>query len=262
MPEGDTVYATARRLSEALGGAILVKGELRHPRLATADLAGRTLRQAVSVGKHLFLRFDNDHSLHCHLGMDGSWRVYNRRPPINHKVRAVLATADRYALGTSLLELALIPTADEKRLVSHLGPDLLAPDWSDTHHTEAVRRLTAAPDRALGEALLDQRLLAGLGNVYKAEVCFLLGVSPWTPVSSVDPDEVVTLSRKLLLHNAARGIRNTTGDPRRGRELWVYGRQRTGCLRCGGRVLVAGQGPAPRERVAYYCPHCQPGPHP
>ena len=263
MPEGDTVYATARRLTEALGGATLVKGELRHPRLATADLAGRTFLRAVSVGKHLFLRFDDDElSLHCHLGMDGSWRVYHRRPPINHRVRAVLATPDRYALGTSLLEMALLRTPDEKRLISHLGPDLLAPDWSDTHHVEAVRRLTTDPNRTVGEALLDQRLMAGVGNVYKAEVCFLLGVSPWTPVSEVDAEKVVSLSRDLLSRNALRPVRNTTGDPRRGRETWVYGRTRFGCLRCGGRIGVADQGSGTRERVTYFCPACQPGPHP
>lgn len=262
MPEGDTVYATARRLTEALGGATLVKGELRHPRLSTVDLAGRDFVRAVSVGKHLFLRFGGEVSLHCHLGMDGSWRVYDRRPPIGHRVRAVLATRQRYAIGTSLLEMALVRTAEEKRLTAHLGPDLLAPDWSDTHHAEAVRRLTADPDRPLGEALLDQRLMAGVGNVYKAELCFLLGTSPWSPVSAVDPDEAVTTARTLLLRNALRPVRNTTGDPRRGRETWVYGRQRTGCLRCGGRVIVANQGTATRERVTYHCPHCQPGPAP
>jgi endonuclease VIII len=262
MPEGDTVYATAHRLTEALGGATLTKGELRHPRLATADLTGRTFTRAASVGKHLFLRFDDELSLHCHLGMDGSWRVYDRRPPINHRVRAVLATAEKYALGQSLLEMALVRTPDEKRLVSHLGPDLLAPDWSDTHHAEAVRRLTADPNRELGDALLDQRLLAGVGNVYKSELCFLLGVSPWTPVSAVDVEKAVSLSRQLLVRNALRPTRNTTGDPRRGRETWVYGRQRTGCLRCGGRVRVANQGAAARERVTYHCPHCQPGAHP
>jgi endonuclease-8 len=261
VPEGDTVYQTARRLTQALGGASLRRADLRHPRLATVDLAGRVFDEARSVGKHLFLRF-GDVSLHCHLGMDGSWRVYRRRPPISHRVRAVLATPDRYALGESLVELALVPTAEEKRLVGHLGPDLLDPDWSDTHHAEAVRRLTADPERALGEALLDQRLMAGIGNVYKAELCFLLGVSPWSPVSAVDPDEAVTTARKLLLRNALRPVRTTTGDPRRGRETWVYGRQRTGCLRCGGRVVVTSQGAAPRERVTYFCPTCQPGPHP
>lgn len=262
MPEGDTVYATAHRLTEALGGGTLIKGELRHPRLATADLAGRTFLRAASVGKHLFLRFDDELSLHCHLGMDGSWRVYNRRPPIGHRVRAVLATAEKYALGTSLVEMALVRTPDERRLVSHLGPDLLAADWSADHHAEAVRRLTADPERQLGEALLDQRVMAGIGNVYKAELCFLLGVSPWSPVSAADPDKAATTARELLLRNALRPVRNTTGNPRRGQETWVYGRQRTGCLRCGGRVVVANQGAATRERVTYYCPSCQPGPRP
>ncbi|OLF16278.1 DNA-formamidopyrimidine glycosylase family protein [Actinophytocola xanthii] len=262
MPEGDTVYATAQRLASALGGAVLRRAELRHPRLATADLTGRVFEGARPVGKHLFLRFGGDISLHCHLGMDGSWRIHTRRPPISHRTRAVLATSDKYALGNLLLEMALVRTPEEHRLVDHLGPDLLDPDWSDEHHARAVRGLTADPERELGDALLDQRLMAGVGNVFKVEMCFLLGVSPWVPVSAVDPDRTVDLARRLLLRNALRPVRNTTGDPRRGRETWVYGRQREGCLRCGGRVRKADQGPRARERITYYCPHCQPGPAP
>jgi endonuclease-8 len=256
MPEGDTVYATAHRLTEAFGGVTLVHVDLRHPRLSTVDLAGRVFVRAVSVGKHLFLRFDNDVSFHCHLGMDGSWRLYARRPPINHRTRAILEAADKFAVGQSLVEMALVATRDEKKLVAKLGPDLLDADWTDEHLNEAVRRLTAVPDRELGAALLDQAVMAGIGNVYKAELCFLLGVSPWSPVSAVDPDKTVALARKLLVRNALRPARNTTGDPRRGRELWVYGGERRGCLRCGGRVHVAKQ----NTRVSYYCPHCQPGP--
>lgn len=255
MPEGDTVYATAKRLTEALGGVTLVRGELRHPRLSTVDFAGRVLVRAVSVGKHLFIRFADDVSFHCHLGMDGSWRVYSRRPPLNHRTRAIFEGPQRIAVGQSLVEMALLSTSDEKKLVAHLGPDLLAPDWSDAHLTEAVRRLTAEPEREIGAALLDQKVLAGLGNIYKAELCFLLGVSPWSPVSSADPGKTVELARKLLLRNALSPVRNTTGDPRRGRDLWVYGAERRGCLRCGGRIVVARQ----ETRVAYYCPHCQPG---
>lgn len=264
MPEGDTIYAAARRLTEALGGVTLVRGELRHPRLSTVDLKGRVLERAVSVGKHLFLRFDRELSLHCHLGMDGSWKIYDqsRRAPVSHRTRAILGTPGRVALGQSLLEMALVSTSDEKRLVGHLGPDLLDPQWSDEHLAEAVRRLTAHPDRELGVALLDQTVMAGAGNVYKAELCFLLGVSPWSPVSAVDPVETVTLARKLLLRNRLTPTRNTTGDPRRGREVWVYGRERRGCLRCGGPVIVARQGTGLRERISHYCPHCQPGPGP
>lgn len=262
MPEGDTVHRTALRLTRELGGATLRRAELRHPRLATADLTGRVFDRARSVGKHLFLRFGGELSLHCHLGMDGSWGFYDpkRRAPVGHWTRVLLQTDDRLALGQKLLELALVRTPGETGLVKHLGPDLLDPDWSDEHAAEAVRRLTTEPGRELGLALLDQAVMAGIGNVYKAEVCFLLGVSPWTPVSEVDPAEVVALSRRLLLHNAVRGSRVTTGDPRRGREVWVYGRERSGCLRCGGRVLVGVQGTGTRERVAHYCPRCQPGP--
>jgi endonuclease-8 len=254
MPEGDTVYATARRLTEALAGTPLIRGELRHPRLSTMDLRGCTLRQAKSVGKHLLLRFDSEVTFHCHLGMDGSWRVYAARAPVNHRTRAILQTPQKIALGQSLVEMALLSTRDEKKLVGHLGPDLLDPAWSDKTTVEAVQRLTATPARELGAALLDQRVMAGIGNVYKAELCFLLGVSPWSPVQAVDPDKTVGLARKLLVRNAMRPNRNTTGDPRRGRELWVYGRRE--CLRCGGRVHVSRQD----TRVTYHCPHCQPGP--
>jgi endonuclease-8 len=264
VPEGDTVYQTALRLTEALGGATLRRAELRHPRLSTVDLVGRAVDRVRSVGKHLFVRFDNGVSLHNHLGMDGSWRLFDpgRRAPVGHWTRVLLATDGRLALGQNLKELALVRTAEEGRLVDHLGPDLLDPDWSADHAATALARLTSEPGRELGLALLDQSVMAGVGNVYKAEVCFLLGVSPWTPVSAVDPENVVAAARELLLRNALRPVRNTTGDSRRGRETWVYGRQRTGCLRCGGRVIVANQGAAPRERVAYFCPNCQPGPHP
>ena len=214
------------------------------------------LDRAVSVGKHLFLRFDRDLSLHCHLRLDGSWRFYSRRPPIDHRVRAVFATRDHWALGILLHDMALLSTSDEHTLVGHLGPDLLDPAWTDESTAAAVRRFTADPDRPLGETLLDQTVMAGVGNVYKSELCFLLGVSPWSPVSAVDADKAVRMARKLLRHNALRAIRNTTGDTRRGRELWVYGREGRGCRRCGEQVLAADRG----DRVTYYCPRCQPGP--
>jgi endonuclease-8 len=266
VPEGDTVFRTARQLAEALTGKSLLRGELRHPRLSTVDLAGRVVVGVRSVGKHLFLRFDRDLSLHCHLGIDGSWRFYGAggrrwRGP-NHQARAVLVTEELAAVGLNLHSMALLATPEEHRLVDHLGPDLLDPHWSDEHAAEAVRRLTGDPDREIGMALLDQTAMAGVGNVYKAELCFLLGVSPWTPVSEVDAARAVALSRKLLLRNALRANRNTTGEPGHGRNLWVYGRTRTGCLRCGGPVVAGTQGSELRERVTYFCPHCQPGPHP
>jgi endonuclease-8 len=230
--------------------------------LSTLDLAGRTVLGAGSVGKHLFVRFDRDLSLHNHLLMDGSWRFTKPSARLGHQVRVALATADTMAIGVNLHQLAAVRTGEEHRLVDHLGPDLLAADWSTEHAAEAVRRLSGETDREIGLALLDQKIMAGVGNVYKAEVCFLLGVSPWAPVSEVDAERVVELSRELLLRNATTYDRSTTGDARRDRRLWVYGRTRTGCLRCGTRIRTAGQGSDLRERVTYYCPTCQPGPHP
>ncbi|CRK58457.1 Formamidopyrimidine-DNA glycosylase [Alloactinosynnema sp. L-07] len=263
MPEGDTVYQAAARLAAVLTDRVLTTGELRHPHLSTVDLKGRLALAPRTVGKHLFLRFDRELSFHSHLGLDGTWQVLPRsarwRKPA-FQARAVFATAEHQAVGFLLHEMALVPTGEEDRLVSHLGPDLLDPTWNDTHATRALQRLTATPDREIGDALLDQRVMAGIGNVYRAEVCHLLGVSPWTPVSDVDCVEAIRISRELLDRNKLTPDRNTTGDPRRGRALWVYGRTRTGCLRCGGRVMAGTQGEGVRERVAYYCPHCQPGP--
>ena len=153
-------------------------------RLVDHDLAGLSVVDVVTVGKHLFTRFDDGRSLHSHFRLDGSWHLYRpgmawRRPA--HEARAVLATDERVAVGFALHDLELLPTADEQRLVGHLGPDLLDPEWSDAHAAEALRRLTARGDSEIGLVLLEQRVMAGIGNLYKTETCFLRGLSPWTP---------------------------------------------------------------------------------
>ena len=265
MPEGDTVHLAGKRLRAALTGAALVRGELRHPRLVEHDLAGCTVIDVVSVGKHLFTRFDDGRSLHSHLRMDGSWHLYRpgmawRRPA--HEARAVLATAQRVAVGFALHDMELLPTAEESRLVGHLGPDLLDPAWSDGHAAEALRRLTARGDSEIGLVLLEQRVMAGVGNLYKTEVCFLRGFSPWTPTRDVpDPAAVIALSRELLARNADRPEQSTTGDLGR-HPHWVFERGGQRCRRCGTRILVGEQGDGIYARVAYWCPHCQPGPAP
>ena len=140
------------------------------------------------------------------------------------------------------------------------GPDLLGLDWDPA---EAVRRLLADPARPIGEALLDQRNLAGIGNVYKSELCFLRGVTPWTPVGECPaPERTVALARKLLDANKTRHGHVTTGDPRRGRAHWVYGRAHQPCLRCASPVRRAQQGDPAEDRVTYWCPSCQRGPAP
>ncbi len=141
-------------------------------------------------------------------------------------------------------------------MVGHLGPDLLGPDWDPE---EAVRRLEASPDRQIGDALLDQRNLAGIGNVYKSEVLFLRGIQPWRPAGQVgDLDEVVSLAHRLLDANKNRIGHITTGQPQRGAEHWVYGRGGRRCRRCGTAINRADQGPDPEARVTFWCPSCQP----
>jgi endonuclease VIII len=268
MPEGDTVFLAGRRMDDALSGGMLVRAELRHPRLVNTDLTGRTVLGVRSVGKHLFLRFDDGVSLHTHFMMDGEWHLYRAGVAWrgrSHDIRAVLATERWTAVGFRLHDMALVRTDQEKTIIGHLGPDLLGDDWSAASAAEAARRLTTAAHREIGDALADQRLMAGVGNLYKAEVCFLLGVSPWTPVRDLPPGTVeraVELSRKLLLRNAFHPQQSTTGELARDRRHWVY--QRTGrpCLRCGTPIRSGVQGAYAPVRHTWYCPTCQPGPAP
>ncbi|MGW6491736.1 Fpg/Nei family DNA glycosylase [Streptomyces sp. NPDC055056] len=264
MPEGDTVWQAARRLHGALAGKVLTRSDLRVPQFATADLTGRTVLDVTPRGKHLLTRIEGDLTLHSHLRMDGSWKVFEpgRRwsgGPA-HQIRAILGTADRTAVGYRLPVLELLRTTDEERAVGHLGPDLLGPDWDPD---KALQNLFRDPDRALGEALLDQRNLAGIGNVYKSELCFLLGVTPWLPVGALPSGlagRLPDLAKKLLEFNRDRPARITTG--RSDQHLYVYGRAPRPCLRCGTPIRIADQGDGSRERPTYWCPHCQAGPTP
>ena len=259
MPEGDVVWRTARQLDEALTGRVLTRSDFRVPRFATADLTGRMVTGTVSRGKHLLTRVDGGLTVHTHLKMEGSWRIRpaGGYPPRDHRIRLVLGNDARQAIGYRLGIVELLKTEHEPRTVGHLGPDLLGPDWDAA---EAVRRLQADPARPVGEALLDQRNLAGIGNIYQSETLFLRGVSPWRPVGAVDdlPD-VVDLARRLLEANKNRVGQVTTGDAARGRETWVHGRNRRPCRRCGTPIRTAGLGTAPQERITYWCPRCQPG---
>jgi endonuclease-8 len=262
VPEGDTVWNTARVLERALVGDELTDSDFRVPRLATTRLAGWRGAESATRGKHLLLRLrapdERAFTLHSHLRMDGMWRAYATgerwaaRP--SHLIRVVLRTAGAVAVGYHVHELALVPTRDEHTLVGHLGPDLLGDDWDPA---EAARRVAAHPTTPIGEALLDQRNLAGLGNLYKAETLFLRGLWPWTPVADVpDLAGTVTLAQKLLASNKGRWTQTTTGSLRRGETSYVYGRRAQPCRRCGTAIQMADQG----DRVTYWCPGCQPRP--
>jgi endonuclease-8 len=258
MPEGDVVWWTARRLHDALAGRELTTSDFRVPRYATTDLTGREVREVVSRGKHLLIRVSGDPPLtvHTHLRMDGSWRVRRpARPPAGHQVRLVLGNDSWQAVGYQLGVVEVVRTAHEDRVTGHLGPDLLGPDWDPD---EAVRRLRAAPERPIGEALLDQRNLAGIGNLYKSEVLFLRGVHPLRPAGEVPAARaLVDLARRLLEANKNGAGQITTGQRGRGSETWVYGRRGLPCRRCGTRIRAAAQGAEPEERTTYWCPHCQ-----
>ncbi|GGO91561.1 Fpg/Nei family DNA glycosylase [Wenjunlia tyrosinilytica] len=264
MPEGDTIWLTARRLHEALAGRALTTADLRVPKLATVELAGRRVEEVVSRGKHLLARVEGGLTLHSHLRMDGSWHVYSGgqrwQGGPQWQIRAVLGNDERTAVGYRLPVLDLLRTDEEEDTVGHLGPDLLGPDWDPA---EALRRLLCDPGRTMGEALLDQRNLAGVGNVYKSELCFLRGVTPWTSVGEVPGlERVIVLAQRLLEANRSRVGHVTTGDTRPGRRNWVYGRAGRPCRRCGTRILGADQGEHADARITFWCPRCQSGPAP
>lgn len=263
MPEGDTVWLAGRRLHDALAGRPLTRSDFRVPQLATADLAGRTVTEVVSRGKHLLFRLDgapdDPLTLHTHFRMDGTWHLYRtgerRRGGPDWQVRVLLENADWQAVGYRLPVVELLPRDREVDAVGHLGPDLLGPDWDPA---EAVRRLAAEPGREIGAALLDQSNLSGIGNLYKAETLFLAGVSPWRPVGEIDDLEaVVRLARRLLWINREHPWQVTTGVNRRGHEHWVFERTGRPCRRCGGPIRAARQGDPPYDRITYWCPGCQ-----
>ena len=257
MPEGDVVWQTARRLHQALAGRPLTRSDFRVPRLATVDLTGDVVTETASRGKHLLTRTRNGLTVHTHLRMDGSWRVRPAAERIreDHRIRLVLGNEDWQAIGYQLGVVELIRTTDESQVTGHLGPDLLGSDWNSD---EAVRRLSAEPARPIGEALLDQKNLAGLGTWFCAEMLFLRGIDPWHPVGSVeDLDALADLGHRLLDANKTRPGHTSTGDLRPGRESWVYGRAGRPCRRCGTVIRRGEQGPPGQERLRFWCPNCQ-----
>lgn len=260
MPEGDSVYLAAARLHAALAGQQLTKTDFRVPAYATLDLSDRAMTEVVPRGKHILMRVGGDTTIHTHLKMEGGWHLY--RPGEKWRragwhARLVLATEPWTAVGFRLGVVDVLPTPEEERVVGHLGPDLLGDDWDAE---VALANLTERAALTIGAALLDQTALAGLGNIYKSEVCFLSGLDPWTPVAEVpDLRAVIDVAKRLIEANRTTGMQITTGDNRPGRRQWVYGRKGEPCRRCGTSIQRRGTGErGGSERVTYWCPSCQP----
>ena len=266
MPEGDTVYLAAKRLDAALGSATIESSEFRLPSLATVDLTGRAVREVRPYGKHLLFRFDDATTLHTHFRMDGTWHLYRPderwRGGPGHQVRIVLRTAKTVAVGYRLHDVALVPTAQEADLIGHLGPDILDDRWDSD---EVIDRLDRHGQLTMASALVDQRIVAGIGNIYRCESLFLTGVHPWRTVADVDATTrlaCVESARRLMMGNRDRASQSTTGDERRAH--FVYGRSGRNCYRCGSRISakrspsVHEDSGAANEQIVAWCPTCQP----
>jgi endonuclease-8 len=273
MPEGDTIYRAALALHRALAGRTVVRFESVYPAVtrvaADRPIEGRTIESVSARGKHLLIAFSGDVFLRTHMRMNGSWHLYRpgvrwQRPAAD--MRVLIATADAVAVGFNVPVAELLTS---RQLARHLelralGPDWLAPAFD---REEILRRLRARAGDAAADALLNQRVAAGIGNVFKSEILFLAGIHPFTAVSALDASQlerVVDIAREQLTANVltrAQTLKPFTGrrttrslDPNK--KLWVYGRGGQPCRRCGATIEVRKTGVD--ARITYWCPSCQP----
>ncbi len=277
MPEGDTIYRSARALGRALAGKQVTQFETALAPLASVDdntpIAGRTVEKVESRGKWLLIFFSSDLILLTHMLMSGSWHIYRpgeRWRMLRGAMRCVIRVADfeAVAFNVPVAKFFTARTLERDSMIPKLGPDLLRADYDEQ---QARARILTRPDEEIANVLLNQRVIAGLGNVYKAEVCFLCGVHPFRTVASLTPAELDCLlfqSRKLIGENVQEdsrtgdkiltytGARRTTRSADQSARLWVYGRQGQPCRRCGTAVLLRKQGTGARS--TYWCPQCQP----
>ncbi|PRQ11019.1 endonuclease [Corynebacterium sp. 13CS0277] len=269
MPEGDSVYQLARRLHPLVGLSVS-HTSLRVPQLATVSLNGRVLRALWPYGKNLYMQFD-EQILHTHLKMEGTWALH----PVGTRWRApgfsarVVLHFDAHPtplelVGHDLGLVRLMSATDYPAHISQFGPDVLSPTFD---HEAAARRLRRRPERAIGAALLDQSMLAGVGNEYRAEICFLAGVHPGVPTGEVDVDTILDITRRVMWANRLSPVRVTTGVRRAGETTYVFGRGGKPCRRCRTPIVKDTLGGVDRggevgelERFIWWCPTCQPTP--
>jgi endonuclease VIII len=254
MPEGDTIHAAARRIGTALVGKRIVEIESPQPRHALdrwpERLGGRAVRAVDAHGKHLFIRFDGDLTLHSHLRMTGSWGVYRRGQRWRRSPRRawlVIRTDEHEVVEFDgpLLELMTESRTRFDRHLAALGPDVLAPELDERLFLARLRGDDQT--RGLGDALLDQRNVAGVGNVWKSEGCFAKGVDPWRPLGRVSDEEALAVVREI------RGLMQASVEGSRG--LQVYERAGRPCPGCG--TLIRARGQRDDNRTTYWCPACQ-----
>lgn len=263
MPEGDTIFRAARTLHSVLAGRTVTRFE--SPRAGVERLAARlhvvggTVERVEARGKHLLMRFSGGAVLHTHMRMHGSWHVYRRTSPWRrpaHAMRALVGAGEVLAVCFDAPVVELLSPGDEAThpALSGLGTDLLGSGFDPAQARHALR---ARPDVEIGVALLDQRALAGIGNVYKSEVLFLCGVDPFRRVASLDDaalDRLVLTAARQLRRNVSRNERRTS-EELGGPPLWVYRRKGRACRRCGTPVERRLQGE--QARSTYWCPGCQ-----
>ena len=256
MPEGDTIRRLADKIGQRFTGERCLRCVTRDPRLVGVDLSGASVISVDAIGKHLFIRFDNGATLHSHLLMTGSWTVgpVAREPEWRRRIELWMESGRLTGIDLPIVE--VIPTTREAEVVGHLGPDLCGPEAPDVD--EVVERLRRDPLAALAAALLDQRNVAGFGNIYAIEVPFIAGVSPNQPVGGVDGLRlIVGLGTALIRTNAERGPQNTTGRRLDTAEHWIYGRRGRPCPICATSLDGWDEPTSPWKRVSVWCPECQ-----
>ncbi len=255
MPEGDTILRTARTLTAALGGKIVRRFETVLPKLARVDdqapLAGRTIERVSSVGKHLLIDFSGGLHLRTHMRMNGSWHVYRPGEPWQKSrddMRIVITTDDFVAVAFNLTVAEFLDDRALERQgeLRQLGPDVLSPDF-DTG--EAFRRIRGRGEMEIANALLDQRAIAGIGNIWKSEVLFACRVNPFVKVADVSDEQLRCLIQKARRF-LSRSANATTPNDRA-----VYSRRGKPCRRC--RIPIASRKQGEGARLTYWCPECQ-----
>jgi endonuclease VIII len=259
MPEGDTIFRTATRLRPILVACTIEAARARDPSFPAGTLVGRAFAAVEARGKHLLMHLDDERTIHSHLGMHGSWHWYPPGEPWqkDRRLAALVVEIPGSVCVCFLPKVLQLLSADQLRRhphLSHLGPDLLAEQVADA---EVLRRFRVHDRTPIGEAVMNQSIVAGIGNVYKSEVLFLTRTNPLTPVGQLSDEQVLSIA-----HTARQWLaKNLSGAPRRtrsaldGQKLWVYGRSGRPCFVCGQRIQLRRQGDL--GRTTYWCPGCQ-----